>query len=136
MLKEIKKIRTNIKDLRNFGFIMFAIFFIVSAILFYYNNILYQKFALIAFFFIVSGIIIPKLLVPIYLIWMTFSLILGWIMTRIILSLVFYFIITPIGLITRLIGEDFLSLEDLDSTSYWNFRDGEKERSQNYEKQF
>ena len=42
---------------------------------------------------------------------MIFAAILGWIMTRVILSLVFYLIMTPIGLITRLLGEDFLKLK-------------------------
>ena len=67
---------------------------------------------------------------------MTFAAILGWVMTRVILSLVFYLIITPIGLLTRLLGEDFLALKKIDSNSYWSYRDSSEELNQNYEKQF
>ena len=67
---------------------------------------------------------------------MIFSVILGWIMTRVILSIVFYLIITPIGLITRLLGEDFLELKKSKVDSYWNQRDRNIEINQDYEKQF
>ena len=67
---------------------------------------------------------------------MTFAVILGWVMTRVILSLVFYLIMTPIGLLTRLLGEDFLLLKKSNSESYWNNRDRIYETSQDYEKQF
>ena len=67
---------------------------------------------------------------------MIFAVILGWIMTRVILSLVFYVIMTPISLITRLLGEDFLALKKNDSDSYWNHRVSDYETNQDYEKQF
>ena len=67
---------------------------------------------------------------------MTFAILLGWVMTRVILSIVFYFIMTPIGLLTRLLGEDFLALKKSNSGSYWNNRDQSVELNQDYEKQF
>ena len=67
---------------------------------------------------------------------MTFAVILGWIMTRVILSIVFYFILTPIGLITRLMGNDFLAMKKVESSSYWNHRNSDLETNQDYEKQF
>ena len=136
MFEEIKNIKTGLKDLRSFGFTIGIILLIVTSILFYYNNLLFQNFAIIAAVFIVLGAIAPRLLKSVYLIWMTFAVVLGWVMTRVILSLVFYFIITPISFVTRLFGEDFLSLKKIDSNSYWNKRDNETELNQNYEKQF
>ena len=67
---------------------------------------------------------------------MAFSIILGWIMTKIILTLLFYLLITPIGLITRLFGNDYLRLKESNSSSYWNNRDSAKELDQRFEKQF
>lgn len=136
MFEEIKNIKTNNKDIRGFGITIGIILFIICAILFYYDKSSYQVFAYIGGGFIALGAIIPILLKPIYILWMTFAVILGWIMTRVILSMVFYLIITPIGLITRLIGEDFLALKKIDSSSYWNKRDSPKELNQDYEKQF
>ena len=76
------------------------------------------------------------ILKPFYLIWMIFAVILGWVMTRVILSMLFYLILTPIGLITRFLGEDFLSLKRANSGSYWNNRDAVEELKQDYRKQF
>ena len=136
MFEEIKNIKTSNKDIRSFGITIGIILFIISAILFYYDKLSYQIIAYIGGGFIALGTIIPILLKPIYILWMTFAVILGWIMTRVILSIIFYFIITPIGLITRLLGEDFLALKKSNSGSYWNNRDQSVELNQDYEKQF
>ena len=136
MFEEIKSIKTSNKDIRSFGITIGIILFIVSSVLLYYENGSYQLIAIIASAFIGFGILLPIIIKPIYILWMTFAVILGWVMTRVILSMVFYFIMTPIGLITRLVGEDFLDLKKLNSNSYWNKRDSSKELSQDYEKQF
>ena len=77
------------------------------------------------------------MLKPIYLIWMTFATILGWLMTRVILSLIFYLILTLIGLILRLFGKQFIELRwnKTDST-YWNYRSMHVLEMEKYEKQF
>jgi hypothetical protein len=136
MIEEIKNIPNSKKDIKSFGITIGIVLFIISGLLIYYDNDAYQLIAIIASIFISLGFIFPVLLKPIYFVWMTFAAILGWIMTRFILSIVFYFILTPIGLLTRMLGEDFLALKKLPSDSYWNQRDSSKELSQNYEKQF
>lgn len=136
MFEEIKNIKTRKKDIRSFGYTIGIILFMVSAVLFYYDNYLYQNLTMIAVVFIVLGVVLPLLLKPVYLLWMIFAVILGWIMTRVILCIIFYIIITPIGLITRLLGEDFLNLRKIKADSYWNYRDSSEELNQNYEKQF
>ena len=136
MFDEIKNIKTGKKDLRSFGFTIGIILFVISTVLFYYGNLWYQNLGVIAIVFIGLGTIIPIMLKPAYLLWMTFAVILGWIMTRVILSLLFYFIITPIAMLTRIFGEDFLALKTSNTDSYWNFRESSAELNQNYEKQF
>ena len=136
MFEEIKNIKTGKEDLKSFGITIGIILFIVAIVLFYYDNLLFQNFLIFSTTFIVLGLTVPLILKPIYLIWMIFAVILGWVMTRVVLSVVFYFIITPISIITKLIGEDFLSLKKIDSDSYWNQRDIVEELNQDYEKQF
>ena len=136
MIEEIKNIPNSNKDIRSFGITMGIILFIISVLLMYYDKETYQLFAIIASTFIGIGFILPTILKPIYFVWMIFAAVLGWIMTRVILSLVFYLIITPIGLITRIIGEDFLALKKKNLDSYWNHRDSSIELNQDYEKQF
>ena len=136
MFEEIKNIKTSIKDLKSFGFTMGVILSIISAALFYYNNNIFQTIAILSSVFIGFGVLLPIVLRPIYMVWMIFALIFGWIMTRVILGIVFYFIITPIGLLTRLLGEDFLGLRITNSNSFWNQRNSDDEMNQDYEKQF
>ena len=136
MLEEIKNIPYSKRDIRSFGITMGIILFIISGLLMYYNKEIYQIIGIIALTFVGLGLIIPVVLKPLYFVWMTFAAILGWVMTRVILSLVFYLIITPIGLLTKLLGEDFLDLKKKESNSYWNYRDSSKELNQDYEKQF
>ncbi len=136
MIEDIKNIPNSKKDIRSFGVTIGILLFIISGLLMYYDKDSYQTTAIIGSIFIGLGLVFPLLLKPIYFVWMTFAAILGWIMTRLILSVVFYFILTPIGLITRILGEDFLALKKLQSDTYWNHRTSSEELSQNYEKQF
>ena len=136
MIEDIKNIPHSNRDIKSFGITMGIILFIISGLLMYYNKEIYQIIGIIALSFLALGLVIPVVLKPLYFVWMTFATILGWVMTRLILSLVFYLIITPIGLLTKLIGEDFLALKRAESDSYWNYRDSSEELNQNYEKQF
>ena len=92
MFEEIKNIQTNNKDIKSFGITIGIILFILSGVLMYYENQMYQLIAIIASSFVGIGLILPILLMPIYLVWMTFAVILGWIMARLILSILFFFI--------------------------------------------
>ncbi len=65
-----------------------------------------------------------RLLRPLYIGWMAFAFVLGWVNTRLILGIFFYLILTPIGLILRLTGKDLLDRRiDHQASSYWVKRD-------------
>jgi hypothetical protein len=137
MLEEIKNIKTGKSDLRKFGITIGVFLLIISGFIFINGNEHYHNLLVISSIFIFLGLIIPVMLKPLYIIWMVFALILGWFMTRLILSILFYFIITPIGLIGKLCGQKFLGNDFTASTnSYWNLRDSKTELNQDYENQF
>ena len=137
MLNEIKKIQSSKREVKNFGLTIGLILLLIAGFLFYKENALYLIVLYISAFFIGLGITFPKLLKPFYLIWMTFALVLGWIMTRLILSLLFFVVISFIKLIAVFLGKDFLEpYKTKKSRSYWNLRDSEIERNQDYTKQF
>ena len=136
MFDELKNIKSSKEDFKSFGVTIGIIILAISAALFIYENGFYYDLAQIGFSFLSIGFFLPALLKPVYLIWMIFSVILGWIMTRIILSIIFYLIMTPIGLITRVLGEDFLALKKVKNNSYWNIRNSISHKNQDYEKQF
>ncbi len=60
----------------------------------------------IAVFFVTFALVAPNFLNPIYQVWMRFGLALGWVETRIVLGLVFYVMMLPMGVVMRLLGND------------------------------
>ena len=137
MFEEIKNIKSEKSDLRNFGITVGIILLVISGFLFWKEKESYQIFSGIGITLSLIAIAMPSVLKPVYWMWMIFGIILGWFMTRVILSLLFYIIITPIGLTLRLFGKQFLELRwDKSKESYWNFRTNEHLKKENYEKQF
>lgn len=69
---------------------------------------------------------------------MSFSKVLGWLMTKVLLSIIFYGVVMPIGIISKIFGKRFLDLEiDKLKASYWDYRDIDKAPQKDYyEKQF
>ena len=137
MIEEIKNIKTKKKDIQSFGITIGIIFLIIAGFLFYKEKEAFQLLLYLASSFICLSFLFPGILKPIYLVWMIFAVILGWFMTRLILSLLFFLVVTPIALVLKLVGKDLLELKKQEVRgSYWNKRVSQKERNQNYEKQF
>ena len=136
MIEEIKSIQSTNKILKSFGFTIGFLLLIIGAVLFYNSNELFVYFFSIGLIFIWLSLIAPTVLKPGHKIWMTFAIIIGWVMTRVILSVLFYLIISSIGIFARLVGKDFLNLKSKSNESYWNIRNKEYELNQDYEKQF
>ena len=132
----ISEIKITKKEIRKFGIVIGIILIIIGVILFWKKNISYPMLMITGIFLLVGGLSIPIILKPIYLIWMIFATILGWLMTRVILSLLFFGLITPISLIARLMGKKFIYLRlDNINNSYWNYRSN-KVQNVDYEKQY
>tara|TARA_Y100001935_G_C17080578_1_gene396135 strand:+ start:212 stop:622 length:411 start_codon:yes stop_codon:yes gene_type:complete len=136
MIQEIKKIKSTKRDFKHFGLTIGLILLSIGLLLFYQDLGSFVYISTTGAIFIFLSLIAPSILKPIYKIWMIFAVVIGWIMTRLILSILFYTIITGIGILTRIIGKDFLNLKLKDQKSYWNIRDNERELNQDYEKQF
>jgi len=137
MLDEIKKIKSGRNELRNFGLTIGLILFIIAGVLFFKEKDIYVTLSYFAGGFISLGVIYPRILKPIYFVWMSFALVLGWVMTRVILSLLFFVIISFLRFFAGILGKEFLDLNRSNqSNSYWNYRDSKIENNQDYEKQF
>jgi len=137
MIEEIKNIRSEKSDLRKFGITFGLILLIIAGFLFWKENESFQIILTIGVVLCVLGITLTVVLKPIYLMWMIFATVLGWIMTRVILSVLFYAILTPIGLISRLFGKQFLELKwNKTDITYWNYRPKNLFVAEKYEKQF
>jgi len=137
LLEEIKNIKSEKKDLRNFGLTIGIALGLLAGLLWWKEKDTYSIFAIIASAFILLGLILPSVLKPLQKAWMMLAVIMGWIMTRIILGILFYLVFTAIGGIGRLLGKQFLDLT-IDHTikSYWIKREPKAFNKSDYEKQF
>ncbi len=124
-------------NLKKFGIMMGIAFFAISpVILFRHKHNPAVTSAIAAVFFILS-FVCPLLLKPLYIAWMKLAFVLGWINTRLVLFIIFYFVFTPIGLIMRLFGSDLLDRKiDKTAQSYWRKRENKAFVVQDYERQF
>ena len=137
MYDDIKNIRKDNKAIRDFGILIGIILLIIAGILFYKERESYILIFWLGIAFIGLGLGMPIILKPFYLVWMNFAVVLGWLMTRLILGLLFYVIVSPIGLIARLFGKEFLELKNSSlNSSYWNYKNSRRISHQNFEKQF
>lgn len=137
LLEEIKDIKSEKKDLRNFGLVIGIALGLLSGLLWWKGRDTYSIFAIIASAFILLGLLLPSVLKPLQKAWMTLAVIMGWIMTRIILGILFYLVFTGIGGISRLFGKQFLDLKiDPSIKSYWIKREPKISNKSDYEKQF
>ena len=138
MLKEeIKNIKEEKTDFRKFGVSVGIVIFLISAALYLLDKDSFIYFGIIGILLLLCAIILPNLLKPLNKVWMTLAIILGWFMSRVILFVLYYFIITPIGFFLKLIGKDFLHLKiDKNSQSYWEIREKNITEQIDYERQF
>ena len=73
----------------------------------------------ISLIFLVLGLVNSKLLNPLNFAWVKFGELLGRIIAPIVMAIIYFMIVTPIGLFMRLIGKDFLNTKFSNDNSYW-----------------
>tara|TARA_A100001037_G_scaffold298100_1_gene321228 strand:- start:555 stop:938 length:384 start_codon:yes stop_codon:yes gene_type:complete len=116
---------------KSFG-IVFFIFFILIALYPLLNGQEIRLWALIiSAVFLILGLLKSKLLTPLNKLWFRFGMLLGKIISPIIMGFIFFLVVTPIGLIMRLLGKDVLNLKYNKERSYWIEKDGPKSKMKN-----
>ena len=95
------------KELRHFGLLVGAVFAVIGLWPLVFRSEPLRLWALgPGGLLILLGAVLPQVLAPIHKGWMWLGHVLGWINTRILLGIVFYGLVTPIGLLFRLMGKD------------------------------
>ena len=125
-------------DLRKFGLVMAAVLALVSGYLWYKDAMdPAQVVFSVAAGFLIVGLVLPAVLMPIYFPWMWLARILAFVNTHLLLGFVFYTLFTFIGLGMRLLGRDPLDRKILpDSDSYWQRRESPLLSREHYLRQF
>ena len=137
IINDIKNIKSNRVSLRKFGLLIGAVLFFIAVFMWWKEIEVYNIVGITGILFLAIGLTIPIALLPLHKIWMAFSIILGWFMSRVILLLLYYLVLTPTALLYRLTGKKFLELlSDPNANTYWNSREDEEFNKKEYERQF
>jgi len=138
IIEEIRKIDSSVRELRKFAFVMGIPLALIGGFLLWRQREYCWYFFAASGAFIGAGLLVPAVLMPLHKVWMTFSIIMAWFMTRVILFVLFFLILTPTALLLRLLGKDLLNMKfDRDSSqSYWLARSADQSQKPDYTKQF
>ena len=105
---------------RNFGLVFFVVFLIFSFWPLTYDGSIRIWFAIISLIFLILGLMNSKLLTPLNKLWFKFGILLGSIVSPIIMGIVFFLVVTPIGIFMRFLGKDLLKTSKVKNVStYW-----------------
>ena len=116
--------KTKVPSNRSFGLVFFVVFLIIALWpLKYEGDIRWWSLALSTIFFIL-GVLNSKLLTPLNKLWLKFGIFLGAFVSPIVMGIVYYLVVTPIGVFMRFLGKDLLKMSKVKNTStYWIKRD-------------
>ncbi len=134
ILAELRHLDTGRAALRRFGLVVGAVFAGLGAWIFYRHGGPAPG-ALVAggvgvVLVVLGALAPPSLRIP-YRVWMAVAFAMGFVMTRVLLTVVFFAIVTPIGWAMRLVGHDAMRRRrDPDAGTYWISRDDAPEKGQ------
>ena len=116
---------------RSFGIVFFIVFILIALYPLLNGQEIRLWALIISAVFLILGLLKSKLLTPLNKLWFRFGIFLGKIISPIIMGFIFFLVVTPIGLIMRLLGKDVLNLKYNKERSYWIEKNGPKSKMKN-----
>ena len=116
---------------RNFGVVFFIVFLLIGLYPLLKGNDLRIWSLIISFIFLALGLINSRILTPLNRLWFKFGLLLGKFISPIIMGIIFFIVVTPIGIIMRLFKKDLLNLKFNKKETYWIDKKGPKSKMKN-----
>ncbi len=104
---------------KSFGIVFFIVFLIIAIYPLINSDEIRLWSLCISIIFLVLGLINSKILNPLNKLWFKFGLFLGKIISPLVMGIIFFLVVTPIGLIMRLLNKDLLNLKFSNTHSYW-----------------
>lgn len=137
MWNEFKEIKSGKKQLREFGLTIGIILVILGSIAVWRGKCAGSALLTLGAILIALGLGAPGALKMPQKLWMGLAVVIGFFMSRLILTILFYMVITPIGIIVKLLGKDVLNERiDKKAVSYWINRPAEAKTEESYENQY
>jgi hypothetical protein len=108
---------------KSFGILFFIVFLLIGIWPILKQGDIRPIILIISFVFLILGLLNSNLLTPLNNGWIKFGEILGRIIAPIVMSLIFFTILTPIGIIVKVFGKDLLKTKLSKEKSYWIVRE-------------
>ena len=119
-MKRIHLDKIKISSNRSFGLVFFAVFLIISLWPLQHEGQIRIWSIVISLIFLILSLMNSKLLTPLNQLWTRFGLLLGNIVAPIVMGFVFFLVVTPIGIVMRIMGKDLIRKKlNKNSKSYW-----------------
>ena len=116
---------------RSFGIVFFVVFLLIALYPLIHNEEIRIWSLIISLIFLILGLINSRILNPLNKLWFKFGILLGKIVSPIIMGIIFFLVVTPIGFIMRILGKDVLNLKFNKNKSYWIEKTGPKSKMKN-----
>ena len=116
---------------RSFGIVFFIVFLVIAFYPLTYSGELRVWSVMISLIFLFLGLLNSKILTPLNKLWFKFGIFLSKIISPLIMGIIFFLVVTPIGLLMRLLGKDVLNLKYNNNKSYWIEKNGPKGKMKN-----
>ena len=116
---------------RSFGIVFFVVFLLIALYPLTYGGEIRIWSLIISLIFLILGLLNSKILTPLNKIWFKFGILLGKIVSPLIMGIIFFLVVTPIGFIMRILGKDLLNLKFNKNKSYWIEKTGPKSKMKN-----
>ncbi len=124
---------------RKFGLVMAAAIVVLGLIRYAFHGFAQfpMYFFAVAGVFAFFGLVWPGALKPVFIVWIKFALVLNWIVTHLMLTIIYWAIIIPMGIAMRLFSDDPLKRKWLPhDTSYWEAPEEQPEEFERWRNQF
>ena len=116
---------------RSFGIVFFILFLLIALYPTINSEGIRMWSIIVSLIFLVLGLLDSKILTPLNKIWFKFGLLLGRVISPFIMGIIFFLVVTPIGLIMRILGKDVLNLKYNSNKTYWIEKTGPKSKMKN-----
>ena len=116
---------------RSFGIVFFIVFLLIALYPLISSGEVREWSLIVSFTFLILGLINSKILNPLNKLWFKFGLFLGKVISPIIMGVIFFLVVTPIGLIMKTLRKDLLNLKYNKNTTYWIEKSGPKSKMKN-----
>ena len=104
---------------KSFGILFFVVFFLISIYPLTYSGNIRIWSLIISLIFLSLGLINSRIITPFNILWFKFGIFLGKIVSPIIMIIIFFGVVTPIGLFMRIKRKDLLGLKFNNNKTYW-----------------